>query len=136
MSLIGPSCNKVARWPVGGPWTGPHAHVVCHSVTHTGRSYSLPPDAPSRRQGPRHTGQVCAVAGAQSELESEAERFVDGINLDSTTVSSAAQASALPVADNVAILQQRCAELEAQVGSCLLQVNSQWYCLVRVNCGI
>ena len=56
-----------------------------------------------------------ALSGTDAELKSEAERFVEGLDLDPASESFKLQDAALPVDDAVIHLRRRVAELETQV---------------------
>ena len=58
---------------------------------------------------------VHAVNSADGQLKSEAERFVEGIDLDAEADTTGIQDPSLPIDDAVTTLRQRCAELETQV---------------------
>lgn len=79
-------------------------------------------NAIDRRPALLHTAR--ALSGTGSGLKSEAERFIEGIDLDGGSQPSELETAALPVDDVLAKAQQRVAELQAQVRLSELVANT------------
>ncbi|KAK9800208.1 hypothetical protein WJX73_009512, partial [Symbiochloris irregularis] len=95
-------------------------------VPGTKRRPSVSGSAQLVKRGSEHlVGSQRLAAVTTDSLKSEAERFVEGINLDESSVPKA-DTAALPVDDALTTERQRVAELEAQVGKLQSDVDAAY----------